>query len=175
MTSGGEPGQIIWKGIRMNAITKKIWLIAWLVCLILQVFLVARCGSPSPPSHLTAEKAPGRSTIPLSDAERAGCIMNSSICELPCWEGIIPGKTRFEDTLSLLRKSQLVDPSSIWVDDRGGLVVGSEATIYWQNRGFELADDTWSEIGSNLAIVRGNIVDSIQLLIASSACSLSVG
>ncbi len=77
--------------------------------------------------------------------------------------------------MSLLRKSQLVDPSSIWVDDRGGLVVGSEATIYWQNRGFELADDTWSEIGSNLAIVRGNIVDSIQLLIASSACSLSVG
>jgi len=79
------------------------------------------------------------------------------------------------EALDLLHKSTLVDPDSIRVDERGGLVPRSEATIYWQNKDVAPLDDTWpAMMGGNLAIVRDDIVDSIQLLVYTSTCSLSV-
>lgn len=132
------------------------------ICLIGFVLLIAGCTSPN-----------WQSTTSTTEPR---CVVNATMCKLPCWEGMTPGVTSLSEAVELLQASPVVEASTVTVDERGELVPGSEATIYWRTKGNPPADDEWLTITEgNLAIMRNGIVDSIQLLVDPSSCYSTVG
>lgn len=100
------------------------------------------------------------------------CILDSTICDLPCWEGIAPGETSLEDVLARLNSSNLVEPESI----KSWVVELQLTRLEWRTKWSENSRDSLQAIGwPNAILVRSGIVDSIELWTDSHACALTVG
>jgi hypothetical protein len=103
------------------------------------------------------------------------CILTSTACSLPCWEGIRPGETGLEDAWNLLSSSTLVDPDSIRLSSVSPTVGGIENKIYWLTPNSENSRENPPEGWWNVILVRAGVVDSIELQIDVYACSLTLG
>lgn len=102
----------------MNWLPSRSWY-RWLVLLILLALsteLVAGCVPTSP--------LPG---------EQDTSILDPNACQPPCWHGIAPGQTGFDEAMQILGGLSFVARDSVQVGH--DIQPGYDATIFWRYRG----------------------------------------
>ena len=160
--------------------------IIWLCCLTVLGLILSGCGNlPLKDSTTdltaTAVHPPGGTAVNIvgtrpptprveggSPAPR--CVLNSTVCRLPCWEGIVPGETSLADALTHLNGSHLVDPNSI----KSLTGEPQVQVLQWQTRWSDNSADYLQAIGwPNTILARNGVVESVELWMDSTACTLT--